>query len=397
MISTNDAFELIAKYPLIRADRSELVEFNSGINNIIAKPLFADRNYPPYDRSMMDGIVVNYDSIKNNQTEFILKGVIAAGEPTKPMDDVNSCYEIMTGAVVPSGNNVVIPIENVEIISGIAKIKENTKVNPKQYIHFDGTDIKAGDEILCKGSDLKSPHVAIAASIGQKNISVLKKAKIAVISTGNELVEIDQTPKAYQIRRSNVYTISNSLKEYGFHHVDNFHLQDDFDSIQSFYQKNASIYDYLFFSGGVSKGKFDYLPKVFEKEKVKKVIHRISQRPGKPLWFGVDDERDCVVVGLPGNPISGLICLHRYFLAPSKTIYAKLNQEIRFNKELTYFVPVSIHFNENAQLVATPLIVKNSGEFSGLAMSDGFIELPLEREVFNKGENFKFYPWRKWV
>jgi molybdopterin molybdotransferase len=158
------------------------------------------------------------------------------------------------------------------------------------------------------------------------------------------------------------------------------------------YLKNASEFDLLIYTGGVSKGKFDYLPSVWAQVGVKKFFHEISQRPGKPLWFGIDSERKTVVFGLPGNPISCLVCLHRYLL-PDRGMGAKLTKDVTFKKPLTYFVPVKIHFH-GAEILATPLEVKNSGEFTGLVHSDGFVELPKDQDHFLAGEVFKFFPWR---
>ena len=122
-------------------------------------------------------------------------------------------------------------------------------------------------------------------------------------------------------------------------------------------------------------------------------LHEVAQRPGKPLWFGTDEKNNTTVIGLPGNPVSSLVCLHRY-LIPGRKMFARLGEEIIFSKELTYFVPVKIEYREDGTFWAMPLKVKNSGEFTALAGSDGFIELPPGKSVFSNGEAFAFWPWR---
>jgi molybdopterin molybdotransferase len=260
------------------------------------------------------------------------------------------------------------------------------------FVHFEGSDCKKGDVVLKAGSFLNGPHMGIAASMGQIKSILEKKPKIMIISTGDELVEVDQTPLAHQIRRSNAHALKASLELYGLSDITLDHLKDDPTVVATHYQKNADAFDILIYSGGVSKGKFDYLPNVWVEMGVSKYFHEVSQRPGKPLWFGVDEKRKTTVFGLPGNPVSSLVCLHRYIL-PQRPMYAQLTEEIVFKKDLTWFVPVKLNFTKEGVLKATPLKIKNSGEFTALADSSGFIELPKDQSVFRPGESFAFYSW----
>jgi len=206
-------------------------------------------------------------------------------------------------------------------------------------------------------------------------------------------VEIDEIPQNHQLRRSNAHALKASLTLNGFTDITLAHLKDDPLEVASHFEKEASVYDLMIYSGGVSKGKFDYLPNVWSDLGVTKHFHEVSQRPGKPLWFGVDEKRKTTVVGLPGNPVSSLVCLHRY-LIPQRPVFARLTEEMTFKKDLTLFVPVKIHSTREGVLEATPLKIKNSGEFTALAGSDGFIELPQDKSIFKAGESFSFFSWR---
>jgi molybdopterin molybdotransferase len=219
--------------------------------------------------------------------------------------------------------------------------------------------------------------------------------KIKIISTGNELVPIHQTPLSHQIRQSNSVALQASLKEFGYTHVDVDHIHDDLNLLHQHYLSNIKNYDVLIYTGGVSKGKYDYLPELWLEMGVKKHFHQVRQSPGKPLWFGTDEQNKTNILGLPGNPISCLVCLHRYFL-PNRVCYARLAHDFVFAKDLTLFLPVKIEMLENGFLLAHPIRLQNSGEFAGLAESDGFIELPRTQNQFKAEESFRFYPWRPW-
>lgn len=346
----------------------------------------ADRDYPPFHRVMMDGIAVSFDEFSKGIRDFKVTGICAAGEPQKKL--ISGCMEVMTGAPLPDGADLVIQYEHLKIENGVAKVVVEVSRERMDSIHLKGSDCHAGDIVLEENLLWNGPHVGIAASMGE---SFQKTSpKVMIISTGDELVE--KNPLPHQIRRSNAYALKKSLVHFGYTNVKLDHLNDDPGDVAAHYEAYASEFDILIYSGGVSKGKFDYLPNVWTDMGVEKIFHEVSQRPGKPLWFGRDNKRNTTIIGLPGNPVSSLVCLHRYFLK-NREMSVKLTEEIIFKKPLTYFLPVKIEFREGV-VWASPLKIKNSGEFTALAGSDGFIELPKEQNEFKPGETFKFFSWR---
>lgn len=381
MISVEEASQITIKY------------LSKWASMRLKEDLFADRDYPPFHRVMMDGIAVDFNSYSNNQTSFAIQEIAAAGEPHKKLENPLHCLEVMTGAPLPIGASLVIPYEHLEIEKGIATITKSIQRSLMENIHLMGSDCHSGEKVLSSGSFMHGPHVGIAASMGYKEPKISVQPKILLVSTGDELVEIDTIPAAHQIRRSNVYALKRSLELNGFHTVEMTHLKDDAQVIRDHYQNIKDKFDLIIYSGGVSKGKFDYLPTVWAELGVEKLFHEVSQRPGKPLWFGVDYKHETIVIGLPGNPVSSLVCLHRYIL-PQRESWAVLSEEVIFKKDLTYFLPVKLEFTKTGAMVAHPLKIKNSGEFTALAGSDGFIELPKEQSIFKAGEAFKFWPWK---
>jgi molybdopterin molybdotransferase len=364
-------------------------------SEVLSLPIFADRDYPPMDRVMMDGIALNFETFDLGLRRFVIEGIQAAGGPQKTLQNSQHCLEVMTGAILPLGTDLVIPYEHLEINQGVATIVNEVPRNRLENVHLKGSDCRESELVLKSGVRLNGPRAGIAASMGMVP-QLCHSSKILIISTGDELVELTQKPLNYQIRRSNIYALKTSLEDNGFKNISLAHLNDNAQIVADHYHENANNFQVMLYSGGVSKGKFDYLPQVWKDMGVTKYFHEVAQRPGKPLWFGRDEKRKTVVIGLPGNPVSSLVCLHRYVI-PTTPVYARLSEEVIFKKNLTYFIPAKIEFQKDGSLWALPLKIKNSGEFTGLSESDGFVELPAEKCVFHPGEAYSFWPWRNFL
>lgn len=361
--------------------------------------LLADRDYPPFDRVMMDGIAVSFSAYREGQRSFRIVGVCAAGVPQKELTDPSTCFEVMTGAPLPKFTDLVIPYEEVTLTNGVATIDPDADNDAcsslrtrMQFVHLKGSDAREGDVLLPAGASLNGPHWGIAASVGAGVLQVDRRPRINLISTGDELVPVAQTPMDFQIRRSNVHALKASLALHGHVDVELSHLSDDVQAIETHFEESKSRFDLLIYSGGVSKGKFDHLPSTWKSLGVTECFHGVTQRPGKPLWFGVDEKNQTAVLGLPGNPVSSLVSLHRYLLSPHE-VHAQLAEEIVFRKDLTFFVPVKLEHTRSGMLRAHPLKMRNSGEFSALAGSDGFLELPREGSIFRAGEAYRYHSW----
>jgi len=221
---------------------------------------------------------------------------------------------------------------------------------------------------------------------------------VVVISSGDELVDIDQQPSPVQIRKSNSYTIKAVLNQ---HHIeaDLVHIPDDPQITREKIGYYLDNYDVILMTGGISMGKFDYIPKALEELQVKTIFYKVSQRPGKPFWFGKHDNA-ALVFAFPGNPVATFMCLHRYFLPwlrlsqglQESIAYAVLDRDFNFGPELTYFLQVKLQSSKDGRLLATPIEGNGSGDFANLADTDAFMELPLERSEFKRGEVFRI--WR---
>ncbi len=393
MVSVEEALRLVLENAI--SAKIESVDFQASLGRILAEDLVADRDFPPFDRVTMDGIAIDFLALGAGQKKFRILEMQAAGDEQKTLDSHENCIEIMTGAVLPKNSDTVVRYEDLEIENGFATILADIK--PHQNVHFQGQDKLSGQVLVRKGQEINASHVAIAASIGKKDLAVWALPKIAIASSGDELVGISEVPLPHQIRLSNVYAIASILKKVSAA-VDIFHINDTLDGSVSKIEELLQNYDVLIFSGGVSMGKKDFIPQALAQNKVKQIFHKIAQKPGKPMWFGKNDTT--IVFALPGNPVSTYLCTIKYVLPwlkknlgilEEKNPSVILKEEIVFKPKLNYFLQVKIQ-NDKGCLYATPLKHHGSGDFISLAEADGFIELPFrESGVFLKDEIVDFF------
>ncbi len=379
---------------------TELIPLFSSTGRILKENWYTDRALPPYDRVTMDGICIAFKDYKAGQRVFQIAGIAAAGDEQQTLSEAHSCLEVMTGAIMPLGCDTVIKYEDLHIENNKATIVAD-QINESQNVHFKGSDRKINELVVKENTLISSAEIGMAASIGKTMVKVAKLPKAIAISTGNELIPVDQTPLAHQIRKSNVYRIKTALESY---HIkcDIDHLDDHKEVIKEKLRDYLETYDLILLSGGVSKGRFDFIPEVLAELGAQKLFHKIAQRPGKPFWFGRFQNK-CSIFAFPGNPVSSFVCMQRYFLfwlseslgaALRKSYYAALTHEVEFKPDLSYFLEVKISCSDAGQLLATPQKGNGSGDLSNLVEADAIIELPRGKNRFNKGEVYPIYLYK---
>jgi molybdopterin molybdotransferase len=374
---------------------TESLPFEQALGRVLAEPIKADRDLPPFNRVTMDGIAINYQAIEKGIETFKIKAVQAAGDAPASIEQLDECIEIMTGAVMPASVNTVIRYEDVEILPGLATVNTQN-IKQGQNLHLQGADKKQNDILAAPGQMVTPAIISLAASVGKTHLLVKKPPRVVIISSGDELVDVHQTPSAYQIRKSNNYTVKAVLQQHAVQ-PDMIHIPDDPEITRQQIQQCLQNYDVLLLSGGISMGKFDYIPQALEDLQVEKVFHKVAQRPGKPFWFG-RHQNGAVVFAFPGNPVATFMCLHKYFLGWLNTtlglpeqlpVYAVLDKDFSFQPALQYFLQVKLQSSPQGQLIASPIEGNGSGDFANLADTDAFLELPLERSDFKRGEVFR--------
>jgi molybdopterin molybdotransferase len=368
---------------------------------VLRENVYAERDAPPYDRVAMDGIALSSRAVADGARSFRIQATQAAGDPPLTLATSADCIEVMTGSVLPAGTDCVVPVEDLTLAPGLASLAGAARAEPWQHVHRRGTDTRQGSLLLSAGQRLRAPEVAIAASAGMARIRVSSQPMLAVISTGNELIEPGEPVLDHQVRRSNAYAIVGALREHGFQRVADDHIQDDARALHARLRFHLETHDVLVLSGGVSMGRFDLVPKVLEELGVRTIFHKVAQRPGKPLWFGVAPS-GAAVFGLPGNPVSTLVCLTRYVLPALKGSLGQssipvqrmaLGAPFTVKPSLTHFIPVRVEQDDWGRDWALPAPTNGSGDFTALAGTDGFVELPPGPNTYAKGFVTRLYRW----
>jgi molybdopterin molybdotransferase len=370
------------------------------VGGTLRENIYAERDQPPFDRVSMDGVAVDSESLRRGLRRFRIQATQGAGSPALKLAP-DEAIEVMTGAVLPLASDCVVPVEQYEVADGYALLKANVVSTPYHNVHRRGTDGRQGALLLQSGTLLRPPEIAVAASAGMARVRVSSQPALMVVSTGDELIEPGDPISDYQVRRSNAYAVAATLRRRGFARVGDDHLLDDEAMLYERLGLHLTTHEVLILSGGVSMGKFDLVPKVLTRLGVEEIFHNIAQRPGKPMWFGIGPQGQAVF-GLPGNPVSTLVCLSRYVIpaiaeamgtrrsAPERLALAA---PVTFQHSLTYFLPVTLEHDEWGRPWAHPRPPNGSGDFLSLAGTDGFVELPPGPNTYAKGFVTSMFRW----
>lgn len=390
MIPFREALELLLEHAP-RMD-SEPCRLDNAHGRVLRQLIEADRPFPPFDRVMMDGYAMRAADLLQSR-EFRVVGGAPAGKPQCTLPHESAvCLEIMTGAPLPIGADVIVPVEETTRIKEMVRVSTNFDAVPKRFVHRKGSDAGAGEPLLHAGILLGSREIGVAASCGADEVEVSMLPRVSIIPTGDELVPVDAAPEPHQIRQSNGHAIRAALLSCG--HAANLcdPLRDDAraDELRGLLENN----DWLIFTGAVSKGARDFLPRLLGELACTCVFHGVAQRPGKPagFWLGPQGQ---AIMALPGNPVSALTGLHAFVL-PALAVASGLPLpkprlvipagRLDGLPGMTQHLPVKLGSDGRVQAAPTG----NSGDFIGLLRSDGFVTLPP------RGAMQAAYPFTSW-
>jgi len=371
------------------------------VGGTLRENIYAERDQPPFDRVAMDGIAVQSEALRRGVKRFRIEGIQAAGTAQLKLRHGDGAIEVMTGAILPLGSDCVIPVEQFDRADGFASL--TTAVVSSSFHNVDrrGCDSPQGTLLLEAGTLLRAPEIAVVASAGMARVRVSSQPAVIIVSTGDELIEPGEPIEDYQVRRSNAYAVAAALRQRGFVRVADDHVPDDEPVMRERLSMHLTTHEVVVLSGGVSMGTFDLVPKVLSQLGVRQVFHKIAQRPGRPMWFGIGPNGQAVF-GLPGNPVSTLVCLIRYVIpAIAEAMGTKrglperlaLAAPVTFQHALTYFLPVAIEHDDWGRPWAAPRRPNGSGDFLSLTGTDGFVELPPGPNTYPKGFVTSVYRW----
>jgi len=365
----------------------EEVNISDSLGRILAQKIYSDTDMPPFNKSGMDGFAIK--SNDKSETFEIIEDIPAGYVPQKKITK-GKCSRIMTGAIVPQGADIVIPVENtIHITKNTIHI---TKFPQKPNIAKKGEDVKKGALILNPACEIRPQEIAIFAAAGKATVKVYKLPKISIISTGSELVEPNEIPQKGQIRNSNGPMLLAQLKRLGIKGNYLGIAKDDFETTKQLIEKGLEESDILILSGGVSVGDYDFVKGALKECEVEIIFDKIAIKPGKPTTFGIKGNK--YVFGLPGNPVSAFI-IFELFIVPfiekltNQYITDKFKEFIlgedfeRKKVDREEYIPVIIFGNTEPNIYLTKF--HGSGHLHSLRVN-AIMRIPKGVKQIKKGE-----------
>lgn len=398
MITIRDAQQLINSYS--RNFGMEEADIEDAFNRTLAEDIYADRDYPPFNRSAMDGYALKSEDFNNNKlNEFEVIENLLAGNISHKKIRYRQCMKIMTGAPVPSTADAVIRVEDA-INNSDKVVFRMDRVKPWQNISKKGEDVIRNEILLRKNQIINATIIGILAVTGRQKIKVWKHPSIAIVSTGNEVVNINSPVKRYQIRDSNSHTLKAFFRQYNIDDIETSLLPDKKEELKKGIDQFSGK-DILISTGGVSKGDADYVPDVLTSLGIKEVFHRVQIKPGNPLWFGIS-QAGTAVFALPGNPFSVQVAF-KVFIEPflrqclgleEKTLLylpllSRKNKKTKFDE----FFPCQL-ISKNNYSGLLPLGFNGSGDITATRHSDGIALHPSGEESIDVQTPLAFLPWK---
>lgn len=393
--------------------KAETVPLENAIGRVLAEPVRAERDQPPFARSTRDGYAVRSADLSGEQPLRIV-GSVRAGEMWHGAP-VGNCeaIEIMTGAPLPNGADAVLMVEHAELgTDGLLRVGAGRTLQAGENVVPQGAEAHAGAEVIRAGQRVGAAEIALAASCGCARLDVLAKPLVAIVATGDELVELDEEPEAWQIRNSNSYALAALVREENGHPG---RLEIARDVRKDVWERVAqgSMWDLMVLSGGVSMGKYDLVEKVLAEFDAEFFFTGAWIQPGKPVVFGRLPKRGgsahpndppwtgewTYFFGLPGNPVSTEVCF-RLFVAPMlralagqtqiapRFVEARLAHDVKGGARVTRFLPAVVESDwKHVSVRVVPW--QGSGDLAANARANGFVVLPNGVERFAAGESVR--------
>lgn len=391
MISIEEALGLVLnKLPPRQAER---VHFQAALHRVLAEDLRASMDIPPFTRAAVDGYALRSADVRSAPAVLDLAGEVRAGSESSVALAPGQAIAVTTGAPVPAGADAVQMLEQVQISAENPRVTVLQCVEPGQNIVPRGFEATLGETVLESGCTLGPAEIAVLATFGYTHAPVWRRPRVALLATGDELVEVEATPRAVQIRNSNVYSLTAQLNCLG---IEPEYLGIALDEPEDLRCKVVAGLEreVLIISGGASIGPYDLVKGVCEEIGVKILFARVAVRPGKPTVFGC--KGDTLVFGLPGNPVSSLVSFENFvrpalgrmcgFARPDlERVEGELQTTIRQVPGRTAFMPAVLSWTKGGWTV-DPILWKGSGDIIGFSRSNALVVFPADRAALVRGE-----------
>jgi molybdopterin molybdotransferase len=357
----------------------ETVKLEKSLGRVLAEDVRANRDQPPYDVSAMDGYALRSADLVNAPATLTIIEDIKAGDMPQLTVQTGQCARIMTGAPVPAGADAVIRVEDTEALSD-SRVKILRAVSAGNDIRRLGENMRNGEVVLSAGTEITPGVIGILATVKRAQLQVTRRPRVAILSTGNELEDMDEPVDPNKIPNSNSYALMAQVQALGIEPVLLGIARDDPAELAEYLQRGLH-FDVLLVSGGSSVGVHDYVRPTMESLGVKMLFWRVAMKPGHPLAFGTTSKS--AVFGLPGNPVSSMVCFEE-FVAPAlrqmmghtrlyrRTVSARLSHAVKMRPGRTEFIRVMLSRDESGY-VATSTGTQSSGVSLSMARADGLL------------------------
>lgn len=399
MLKVEDARALVLKQA--HSFGVEKIPLEKSFGRILAEDIRADRDYPPFNRSAMDGYAI-YSAGFTPEREYRVTETIFAGDapPKIPKKAAISetAIKIMTGAGVPAGFDAVVRREDAKTTGDVVSFLSDS-IPRWNNISQQGEDLKRGGVVSLAGHAVDQSVATLLASLGVARPGVQKLPGVAIVTTGNEIIPAGRKPKPQQIRNSNVVALRSMLARLGIADIRTQHVADDKTRLQAAL-KTALRSNIVLLTGGVSAGDSDYVPEILKKLKVKEIFHKTAMKPGKPLWFGT--RGNTAVFAIPGNPFSAQV-VFKIYVAPflcrcfgagePLTLKLPLAAERQKKDQLRHYFPVRVANRGGSPSELEAVSFNGSGDIRAGLGSDGLAIHPADKKQLSRGEIVEFIPW----
>lgn len=398
MISLLEALALLDRE--VQPLPSEKLALALARGRYLASPSISDVDVPPHRKSLVDGYAVRSADFASDEAVLdVVDEVVAGGWPSVPVVS-GQATRIMTGASVPEGADAIVMVEQTETLDGSKVLVRTHNIRPLQNLMEQAAVMSAGQVVVQVGCRIDAASLGLLAEVGQSEVEVARVPQVSVITTGNELVPASEKPGPGQIRNSNGPMLAAAVVDCGAELSEYHHARDEAEELSRAIAAGLKS-DVLVLSGGVSAGILDLVPGELKRQGVRQIFHRVSLKPGKPIWFGVlqQQEHRCLVFGLPGNPVSSLVCFYLFvnralqclkgapMPAPERLALAS---DFEHRGERPTWWPAQLVTDPKGITQVQPLPWKGSGDLLSIAQADGWIGFPAGTESYKIGTALDF-------
>lgn len=403
MLSFEDARRKVIEVAadLRRIPATETIKPENSVGRILAEAIGADRDYPPFDRATRDGFAIRSGDCHEPGANLCVTGEIRAGGEFAGAINAGECVQIMTGAAVPRGADAVVMIEHTRQGAHQNEVIIECAAEAGMNIVARGTESRAGDMLLRPGMQLGYAEVAVAAQVGRAEVNVYRKPRVAILSTGDEVVSAGAQPRPCEIRNSNGASLAAQAALAGAEAVLLGNARDRAEELREMMERGLEE-DALVLSGGVSMGKYDLVEEVLRGLGTEIVFDAVAIRPGRPAVFGIC--RGKPVFGLPGNPVSTMVTFELFVVValdilggsearPLPLLKAKLSKKIEQKTALTHFLPAVLAW-PNGEATVSELPWQGSGDIATLARGNCFVVVHQSKLKLAAGEWVDVLPRR---